>query len=1458
MVLVSAALLGPLQRRVLGRIGELRDDCIARLETLLGKEIVYASTGPSILGTIDIRDIRIKGGEGDAVALVAVKRLRARYSLAALLAGDAAGALSALTVEGPVVEAASSADLDALFGGGGGGIAPFLESVARAAAVAPERLVLRVSDGTFRFRAGESTARFAGAALQARLVKGVLRFSLSARAEARVARPHAFSADLAFRADGVYDTRAGRSDARLRLDSVRTSYFSLDRLNLLASLSENDLTLQKAGDTSPFDLLVTYGFNDEALSASASFADYRLSRLFSFSREFGSWNKWLDTRLSGRVKAALGGPGGLAYGAELSGVFGRGLPVGGGSFRLDGEGGQEGAFFRRFSLSLGRGDLLWTGSLDYGPLRPNGSLTLRDFNFSRSGRKDSSNPVDAAFIVSSYGNTVNFFAETLSVGAGAMPGSVEFQPFDISLEYSDEEADFSVSAYRVRNVDAYEAASFSRISADGSFSFDSGNMEIRLSPDSFSLYDIMKMAGSAVELPALPANAEALFDNILVSAEIFVSAESKDLLFNVPHLIIGWRGDSNIWAGLSLSGTETDFELSEGHFFLNGGGIDLTASGAFADRNYMMFTAEMRTKDSAYTFAANILDKTDIHVTSSLGFNLDVRRSLPGGAFTGLLLLDAPSFPVGGGFANVKVEADFRYASPAFWSFDLETFKVSGIKTSLSTITSIELIGGVDQDGAEFSRIYFDDGRGALYGSARGAWPDLFSGRNTLVTGNVDLRDTGGGETVNAEARYEEDSLFVWAKVNRLQSGRFFNSADNMVITGDIGFFKTSGNWSAAFDLSSLHGVFNRQPVTLSGRGSLDNTRLDLSETRLSYGDFFAEIPALNIDLTQSGLSGSAHIWGRTLDSDFNSNLDIKADFASIDSWFSVRNALRSFDGVMHFENASFSTFDSKENFEFKFSRNDQVWDIEGGPDDMIRLHMNRGGNFFASFSYPAPLQGTVTGFIRDGMIDAETSALYIDLSSLWTYIPGSKLSVAGGFVLADIRIAGPFRDPEFFGTAMANSLRLRIPDFVSDEIGPTPAVLTLAGSEIRLDPLNVRIGKGEGSLSGNMRISRWLPTSFEVGLAVKQDKPIPLDMDIAGFSINGDVFGLLKLGSDGQVLNISGNIGSDSIEISLAEEDSGQQNGGEGSQPAPVQTDIMITAGRKVEFIWPNTRIPILQAYAAAGSNLRFVSDSLSGHFSLKGEVDIRSGEVFYFQRSFYIKEGTLGFNETEIQVDPRLSVVAETRDRTNNETVTISMIVDNQPLSSFTPRLEATPALSQTEIFTLLGNSLSGTPTEDNAIERAFVSSTADVIAQFGVIRQFERSVRELLHIDMFSLRTQVLQNAILLNMFRNSNSARSDDGLATQTRPQNELRIGNYFDNTTVFFGKYIGAGLFLQAMFSLRYDPLRTDMGGLWIEPDLSMEFKGPLFDIRWDLIPAHPENIWISDNKITLSKKWSLP
>jgi hypothetical protein len=190
--------------------------------------------------------------------------------------------------------------------------------------------------------------------------------------------------------------------------------------------------------------------------------------------------------------------------------------------------------------------------------------------------------------------------------------------------------------------------------------------------------------------------------------------------------------------------------------------------------------------------------------------------------------------------------------------------------------------------------------------------------------------------------------------------------------------------------------------------------------------------------------------------------------------------------------------------------------------------------------------------------------------------------------------------------------------------------------------------------------------------------------------------------------------------------------------------------------------------------------------------------------------------------------------------------MIIDNAPISSFTARFESNPPLSQMEIISLLGQNLTGTPGSENQ-GRELIFTSTELLTQFRVIRRFEREVRSLFNLDMFSIRTQVLQNAMM-----------QLTGLNQPPAGENRSQFGNYFDNTTIFFGKYIGADMFLQTILSVRYDPARADeaWGGLKLEPDIGIEWRGPLFNIQWNLVPQHPENLYMDDLSFTLSWDWS--
>jgi hypothetical protein len=343
----------------------------------------------------------------------------------------------------------------------------------------------------------------------------------------------------------------------------------------------------------------------------------------------------------------------------------------------------------------------------------------------------------------------------------------------------------------------------------------------------------------------------------------------------------------------------------------------------------------------------------------------------------------------------------------------------------------------------------------------------------------------------------------------------------------------------------------------------------------------------------------------------------------------------------------------------------------------------------------------------------------------------------------------------------------------------------------------------------------------------------------------DGDVSGHLILSMADNVFSVAGDLVGQNTEINLDVQtlSLGAQLLKAPDSPISTVTDLRITSGAKVEFVYPTRDFPILRAYTAVGTSIKVTSDNLSARYTVIGDVAFRSGEIFYFQRSFYIREGTLVFNESDSHFDPLISARAEVRDRTDDGPVTISMIVEDAPLISFTPRFESNPSLSQIDIFSILGQNFvsDGTGDQTDLIRNLAVSSS-DFLAQFYLYRRAERLIRDFLHLDMFSARTQVLQNWL----FYNTGIRDPVDRIGG---------VGNYFDNTTVFLGKYFRPDVFGQAMFSFRYDENRTGFGnlseggfslggGVSLEADIGVEFQGPILDFQLNFAPRHLENMFI--------------
>jgi hypothetical protein len=1428
--MVTTLVLRPLQAAVSGRMKTLQDDGITRLELLINRRIHYASMGPSVFGTVDIRNIRISGS-GDEPAL-AISRLRVSYSLWDLLRGNGTAAVHSILIDKPVIalDAERDGDLQRLFVSWRDQL--FAEPLDQI--FLSENLVIRIRGGACTLRDGENRLIADDAALQITKEKGWIKFQ--GRWDTDVFYDGLFNrslgADFSGKITGEVSEDLQRGYATLSVPSLRTDLFSLRPLTVNCILAEGKIELRKIDDYIPLDLRVGYEPGSGKLSGEFQSEDFLLGELFSFAGPWAKYNTWLALRTTGSASFELDREGNIQYDLDLAGAVPAGMSWDRGDafFNITGRGDERVITIDQAAVRAGPGSLGFSGEVGLEPFALNGTISVAGVNLSGDGE------VNGNFNINTNGREFNVFGENLSLG------SVALSALDADIQWEDEGISFFVSAQRSRNIESDEDVRLSSLSLNGSYNFNPREFQVNFMPNAFSLLDLIDMARPFGQIPAIPDLAADVVDNISVTAEIFVTTDFEHILYNAPRVVAAYGGEPEVFSVFSLSGTDRYMELEEGRIVWADGVTLVSGSTDFSNIQDISFSLRLAYEETAYYFEGILLDQRSLSIQGAYGLSLYVNRTDFGG-YSGYIETSAFPIRINEQFALVTLLASMRYESETQWSFDLSRLEVQNLSIPASPVTAINIRGVGDQYGAVFPALLFDDGRGLLSGRALVAWDEDFS----TISGTITMANPEDAEEFTMTGGLSGGSLNLHLEVSRLQLSRIIRNSNNIVVTGltDI----TWNSWEsfhAEVTVSSLAAMMGETPVHVSAVGSLDADEFFVENLQVAYGGLNAEFPYLRMNRTTPVVETEARIYGAALGRDMDVSLAAKVSFNPLDSWFNIGQVLRSFDGALLIHHIRLNTIESQAPFDFIFSRTESFISFSGGPEEMIRMQITDNGIFYADFSDPSPIRGSISGTITDGAINAHSSDLNIDLGVLHPFISDQKVEFTEGIITASLDIQGPLADPEFFGTAQGRDVRIRIPQFLTEDIGPSSLTLMLDGTDMTFGPLDVKVGSGQGRVSGWFRFDRWIPNTFSIDIQAVYERAIPFGLDLGGLKAQGLTSGVLNVSMENNILSVTGDLTGYDTEITLDT----QEFTGETSEnifstsPVPVVLNINIRTGNKVEFFWPNADFPIIRAQADRGASLTVQSDSQTQRYAVVGDVNLRSGEIYYFQRSFYLREGTLYFNENEIQFEPRISARAEIREYSNDGPVTISLIVDQSPLESFIPRFESSPPLSQIDIISILGQNLTGTSmAEGSDVLANVLAVSSDLLAQFRVVRRLERYVRDFTRLDMFSFRSQVLQNAVL-------------DVTRLQAPVDRTSWVSNYFDNTAVFLGKYIGSDMFFQSMFSLRYDENKKTMGGYTFEPDFGIELRSPLFDIRWDFIPRHPENMFVNDHSITLTRRWT--
>ncbi|MDR0455239.1 MAG: translocation/assembly module TamB domain-containing protein [Treponema sp.] len=1435
LVILGALILWPFQRAVQGGMISIRDDLITRLEQRIDRKIRYSSISPSLFGSFDVRNVRVI--DQDDRPVLTMSRFRIAYSLWDLLRGKVR-AIHSVRIDSPFIDfnTARDRDLISLFEKLSAGEDSSRQNFD---GIFPESLMVRIRNG--KFLVHKSGDQFEIDALNLDIEIGDNRVIFGGKWVFGVTVDWLIGAPVnlyaAVRANGSFRTDMEEGEAVFSVPAITGDAVSASPVAFGIVLERRIIRLGKMPDELPFDCSLEYGIDHETIDAQFDCMNFRLGEFLSFSGGLEDARQLLDIAVSGTASFDRTHNGSLDYAVNLAGaaIANNALPspAAGGSFQINAAGDEKRAHINTLRLSMPHaegadgfvsGEISFSGSAGLEPFAPDGTLSL--INFGLWGRET----LNADILVSARDSEISARCETLSLG------QVDLIGFNVLLRPSKNNLGFTVSALRLIDPEHFDNGRRGALLLKGSLDSEPRRMELNVRLDSFSVGDLAGMALPFIQNASLPVPLKGLLDGAFITTELYLNTDFVHWSYNAPRFVFNDGTGKGFEGRVSLTGTERRFELNGGRFVRGDDTLLLSGKADFTAAKNTNFLINAHYRNQVYFVEGAVLSGKSVNIQGSHGFNVNLAAS-GGKGYTGSLYADNLPVPFLGYPAFLSCAAQLRYDTAASWSVDLDQFELTGIASPAGP-AQIRISGNADSQGVHLPLLYYRDTVGPLNGRADIFWPADYSG----FTGTLEM-----GE---AEERYHVAASFTDRRFNLAFSGssvhldRAFNKVKALA-NGDIRLSWDSINsFQTEFNLSSVKGKLFGQEFGARAYAVLDSGELVVNSLNFSFAGIEGTMPWLMMSGVKGAAEAKADIIGLAGGRPLEAGLSLEAGFRPIRSWFEMGEVLNSVAGNIHIERFSYGNEKQTQTFDIAFSRSDDVFSVAGGPRDMIRFQMDGEGSFYAGLSSPCPLRGTFIGSIQHNTINAHCGDLYVDMAELFAVVPeNSDFFMTGGYVNASLDIRGSLTDPEFFGSARGTSLRIRVPGYLTQELRPIPFTITLEGNEMNFGPVPTTVGKGAGTVKGWFRFDRWIPDTFSLDIAVPRETPIPYGFDISGFVARGDAAGNLNVSMENTAFDISGDLYANNTEMGINYEEIANSRGGSpfSQSRTPFVVNVTISTGPVVEFIYPNSRIPILRANPDIGTKLHITADSLARQYSLVSDVKIRGGDIYYLERNFYIRSGTLSFRENELRFSPRLTARAEIRDHTDSGPVTISMIVDNAPLLSFAARFESSPMLSQMEILALLGQSTPDAPPDESAtsIQRAFFNSGSEIATKLIMGRQLgmlEQQIRNFTRLDMFSVRTQVLQNALYQ---------------AFQAPVDRISGVGNYFDNTTVFGGKYIGQDMFVQGMVSLRYD---ANKAAFAVAPDIGIEMQNPLFGIRWDFTPTHPENWYVNDNSITLT--WS--
>ncbi len=1226
----------------------------------------------------------------------------------------------------------------------------------------------------------------------------------------------------------------------LKLSEGSRADYSLSKIELLLNYSNSKLALRTMRNILPFSFFAEADFDRQTLAVNASSENFEPLKLVKIKNGKTLYKKFEGTKLSGLLKANT------SFASVSALIDSLNLSVNGQCFLTKNIIGSP--------LVLSYNALCKDKNVTVNDLRAEGEKLGFDLNgeFNLKTRQPSFVFTLDHFVLANGGvMQTELFVEPYKNGfMGFAPqfflDDKSFTALELTVLPSSRSVDFTFEADDYSHAE-YETSA--HILVDGSFMNDSSRiLQASVSVSDMFLDSVLNAA--AFFLPeqksAQLKKAAASVDSYIFSDELYLTTDFKSFSFNSPYfLLANTKKDRELLTfaldgssqTVSLSSLDLQYGSNSAHA---SAGIDF--SEGFTDFN---FYTDFTVNSLPYSLRGSF-NRDFISIAGDYNFNTMVSL---GNEVSGSVEFASLPVSIGKTVLSTSVNTEFSWNKADGINFEIHNFDIDEPYGSLRLHPHFAFTGSANKYGFVMSKLAYSDTASALDGKMNLVW-SLNDGVLDSLRMELSADSILGTEKIrlNGELRNLEHKALTLENIKNdfyldAQGSIFaFPSArlmsdQNSENTLNADFFVSGTPLNPFFSLNLNRSSVNLAgyPCTFEGLVVYDDTGLSVSAgeakwSKMTVSDFRASF-------NPKEFSGelSALLKGGALDLDFN--IPLKADIHSLTPG---KNPADNFIASISCDNMTGTFFPTPQKLNLIFTKTFDRIDFTSGNGGDFTGSITGGQYISVKAGGELPLRFDLNGSIFHNQLDLNVKNLSADMKKFCQAYTIPYVNFTGGTLAGAVRITGLTTDPEYTGVVNIIKPEVHIP-LVSDKVFKAEKIVAMAGQGhlvVKQTPFTVE--KNTVNVGLDIEFDRWkinyldCPINSDDGQFIYVDMTMPL-VRYKGYG--GFKNFLIHVTMDD--VTFSGKIFGERGDIQISA-DSIQKSQESASSSMDYIVDLELQVKNKVQILFN----PILRGVIEPDNLLKLRINTGTGDFSAKGEIALRGGEIVWLNRSFYMKEGKVFFNETKELFDPRITVRAETRERDeDNNQVTITLSATRQALSQFNPRFTASPAKSETEIMELLGQVISGN--SDNVASLAMAGG--DYLVQATVMRSLENSLRELLNFDIFSIRTNILQNAVKKSFEKNS----------TVTN----LSFSNFFDNSAVYVGKYFGSAMYVDALMHWSYDENKknddTTVNGLIFQPEFGFEMSSPFVNIRLGVAPdleAIKNSLWIPSTSITLSWK----